>query len=142
MLAGEKSVPLVLKTPKRRVETWEPDWPPLPLLLLKTSNCQPEDCCLLLCETICPYGSIFVGLIQKEIENCIGLSSGEFIISIDSLYSPRISSPRPSLPSTKRVSVVVSGCMRVELPVSSYASILFIRRSQCIAPPYFWHPKT
>src|SRR5215208_1004417 len=135
MLAGEESVPLVLKTPKRRFETWEPDW--LSLLLLKTSNCQPEDCCLLLCETICPYGSVFVDLIQKEIENCFGLSCGELIISIDSLYSARISSPRPSLPSTKRVSLVVNGCTSVELPVSSYASILFMRRSQCIAPPYF-----
>src|SRR5215210_708225 len=137
MLAGEKSVPLVLKTPKRRFETWEPDWLPLSLLLLKTSNCQPEDCCLLLCETICPYGSIFVGLIQKEIENCLGFSSGEFIISTDSLYSPRISSARPSLPSTNSVSVVVSGCMSVELPLTSYTSILFLRKSQCIVPPYF-----
>src|SRR5687767_13658270 len=87
MSAGEKSVPLELKTPKRRVDAGAPPGP----LVLNVSNCQPDVWARLLWETTWPYGSIVVGLSQNETENCSGMRPGPFIISIDSLYCPRIS---------------------------------------------------
>src|SRR5215218_3598778 len=103
---GAYREPLELKAPKRRAALGLPASASVPLNMSKS---HPASCALLLWEMMWLYGSTLVVLIQNETENRSVFISGTFIISIDSLYSARISTALPSLPSTNIVLLVVSG---------------------------------